>query len=229
MLDQLVAELDKEMTEAEAEEKNSQADYETAMKDAAEKRAKDSKSITEKKGAKADTEAALEQHTDDLESATKELAATGQAIGALHGECDWLIKYFDVRKEARSSEIDALGKAKAVLSGADFSLVQTNSRSLRGAPKMEIVGKPTGYRNAWDDCGGAGASATMRMQTIAAKIKGWSKPRKFIRNAAQDAGAVDPSGTKPGPAAALVYPAAGTWTAAREGLATAKDTLAKYK
>merc|ERR1719359_773534 len=32
-------------------------------------------------------------------------------------ECDWLLQYFDVRKEARTSEIDALGKAKAVLSG----------------------------------------------------------------------------------------------------------------
>lgn len=200
------------------------------MKDAAEKRAMDSKAVADKKGAKADTEAALEQHTDDKKSASKELAATLQAIQALGGECDWLLKYFDVRKEARASEIDALGKAKAVLSGADLSLVQTSSKkSLRGAPKMEIVGKPTGYRNAWDDCGGAGASATMRMQTIAAKIKGWSKPRKFIRNAAQDAGAVHPSGTKPGPAAALVYPAAGTWTAAREGLAKASDTLAKYK
>merc|ERR1712183_565578 len=182
-----------------------------------------------KKGAKADTEAALEGHGDDLKASSKELAATGQAIQALHGECDWLIKYFDIRSEARTSEIDALGKAKAVLSGADYSLMETGSRRLRGAPKMEIVGKEAGYRNAWDDCGGMGASATMRMQTIAAKIKGWSKPRKFIRNAAQDAGAVPPSGTKPGPAAALVYPAAGVWTAAREGLEKASDTLAKYK
>ena len=39
-----------------------------------------------------------------------------------------LIQYFDVRKAARTSEIDALGKAKAVLSGADFSLMQTSSR-----------------------------------------------------------------------------------------------------
>ncbi len=39
-----------------------------------------------------------------------------------------LLRYFEVRKEARTSEIDALGKAKAVLSGADYSLVQTSSR-----------------------------------------------------------------------------------------------------
>merc|ERR1719161_1231733 len=115
------------------------------MKDAADKRASDSKAISDKTGAKADTEAALQQHKDGLKSASKELAATNQAIGALHGDCDWLLKYFDIRKEARASEIDALGKAKAVLSGADYALVQTHTRKLRGAPTMEIVGKPKGY------------------------------------------------------------------------------------
>ena len=53
--------------------------------------------------------------------------ATEEYISQLHAECDWLIQYFDVRKEARTGEIDALGKAKAVLSGADFSLGQTKS------------------------------------------------------------------------------------------------------
>ena len=45
---------------------------------------------------------------------------------------DWLVKNFDNRQAARTGEIDALGKAKAVLSGADFSLVQTGMR-LRGS------------------------------------------------------------------------------------------------
>ena len=53
--------------------------------------------------------------------------ATEEYISQLHAEYDWLIQYFDVRMEARTGEIDALGKAKAVLSGADFALVQTNS------------------------------------------------------------------------------------------------------
>merc|ERR1719168_310793 len=127
MLDELAAELDKEMTVAQTEEKDSPADYEKAMDDAAKKRATDSKSVSDKKGAKADTEAALGDHSDDHKSASKELAATLQAIEALHGECDWIIKYFDLRKEARTSEIDALGKAKAVLNGADYSLLQLKS------------------------------------------------------------------------------------------------------
>ena len=62
--------------------------------------------------------------------------------------------------------------------------------------------KPPGYRSAWDDCGGVGASATERMRTIASKIKGWAKPLPFVRHAAQDCGKVAKSGTKPGPGAA---------------------------
>jgi len=135
MMDLLVKELDKEMTVAEAEEKNAQEDYETTMKDSAEKRALDAKAITDKEAAKAETQAALEKAKTDKKSAGKELGATLQYIHSLHLECDWLMKYFDVRKEARTSEIDALGKAKAVLSGADYSFVQTGAsrRFLRHA------------------------------------------------------------------------------------------------
>merc|ERR1719264_2256923 len=115
MMDLLIADLDKEMTESETEEKDAQADYEKTMRDSAEKRTKDSKLLGEKQSTKADLETDLETHTEDKASTTKELMATMQYIQSLHNECDWLLKYFDVRKEARSSEIDALGKAKAVL------------------------------------------------------------------------------------------------------------------
>jgi len=124
MIDLLIADLDKELTEAETTEKDAQADYETAMKDAAEKRTADSKLLSEKEGIKAETEGDLESKTEDKASAGSELMATMKYIASLHMECDWLLKYFDVRKEARASEIDALGKAKAVLSGADYSFVQ---------------------------------------------------------------------------------------------------------
>jgi len=131
MIDSIIKDLDKEMTVGEAEEKNAQGDYEQTMKDAAEKRAADSKSIEDKTGAKADTQAALEDHSDGKDAAAKELFATLKVIDGLHGECDWLIKYFDIRRDARTNEVDALGKAKAVLSGADYSLLQMKSSKLR--------------------------------------------------------------------------------------------------
>merc|ERR1719482_1691881 len=127
MIDLLIADLDKEMTEAEVTEKDSQADYEQAMKDAQSKRATDSKALAESESEKADAESSLEELTAAKKSATKELMATEKYISALHSDCDWLLQYFDVRKEARASEVDSLTKAKAVLNGADYSLLQTGS------------------------------------------------------------------------------------------------------
>merc|ERR1719272_1084018 len=132
MIDELVADLNKELTEAEAEEKNSQGDYEKTMADSAEKRATDTKALTDRESTRASLSADLEQHAADKKSTTAELMATDQYVSSLHAECDWLIKYFDVRSDARTNEIDAMQKAKAVLSGADYSLVQTRKlRSLR--------------------------------------------------------------------------------------------------
>lgn len=124
MIDLLIADLDKEMTIAKTDEKDAQVDYEKLMKDSASKRTKDSKLLSEKESIKAETEADLESNTEEKAATGKELMSTMQYIQSLHNECDFLIKYFDVRKEARTSEIDAMGKAKAVLQGADYSLLQ---------------------------------------------------------------------------------------------------------
>jgi len=131
MIDMLMKDLDKEMTQAELEEKDGQEDYETYMTDSATKRAEDSKTMTDKEGALADLETGLGQQKSDKAQAGKDLGALNEYIHSLHLECDWLVKYFDMRKEARANEIDALEKAKAVLSGADYSLVQTGARKSR--------------------------------------------------------------------------------------------------
>lgn len=133
MLDLLIKDLDKEMTEAETMEENSQKDYEGVMKDSAEKRAQSSKSLALKSQMKANLEMDIEAHKESQSSNTKEISAMAKFISSLHTECDWLLKYFDVRKEARASEIDALKQAKAILSGADFALLETKARGLRGS------------------------------------------------------------------------------------------------
>merc|ERR1719464_2720238 len=132
MIDLLVKDLDKEMTEAKTSEKDAQADYETMMEDSANKRTADSKSLQEKGSAKAELEGSLEDHKGRRMDAAKELMATMEYIKSLHQECDWLVQYYEVRKEARSGEVDSLTKAKAVLSGADFSLIQRRARSFLG-------------------------------------------------------------------------------------------------
>merc|ERR1719230_1077089 len=121
MIDTLINDVEKDMQEAELEEKDAQGDYEKFMDDAASKRADDSKSMTDKEAALADTEDSLVGNKEKLKNKNIELMETEKYLGELHAECDWLLKYYEVRKEARTGEIDAMGKAKDVLSGADYS------------------------------------------------------------------------------------------------------------
>jgi len=135
MMDLLVKDLDKEMTIAATDEKNSQAEYEQTIADAADKRRQDSKSLTDKEAAKADLESALQKHSEENKASARSLMGTERYIAGLHAECDWLVKYYEVRKQARADEVESLGKARAVLNGADYSLVQRArvGRHLRAA------------------------------------------------------------------------------------------------
>jgi len=124
MMDLLVQDLDKEMTESATEEKNAKAEYEQLIADSADKRRQDSKSLVDKQSAKADLQSALQESQGKKKIAERDLMGTMKYIAALHSECDWLQQYWGVRKAARADEIAALESAKAVLSGADYSLIQ---------------------------------------------------------------------------------------------------------
>jgi len=69
--------------------------------------------VAEAKSAKSETEAA--QLAND-----EELATLSDLMKAHHLECDYLLKYFDIRQQARQEEMDSIKDAKAILSGADF-------------------------------------------------------------------------------------------------------------
>jgi hypothetical protein len=131
MIDVLIKDLDKELTESQTTEKDSQADYERAMTNSATKRALDSKTLTDKGAAKASIEMEVQDSKVERGNAAQEIMTTDKFISALHGECDFLLQYFDVRREARDGEIESLKTAKSVLLGADISLVQ-EGRRLRG-------------------------------------------------------------------------------------------------
>lgn len=135
MIDLLTKDLDKEMQESDVLEKDAQSDYEKMMADSAQKRAADSKSIDGKSNAKADTEESLQNEQDKKAGTTKTHIANIEFIGSLHEECDWILQNHGARNEARNGEIESLGNAKAVLNGADYSLLQT-TRHLRGIRRV---------------------------------------------------------------------------------------------
>lgn len=67
--------------------------------------------------------------------------------------------------------------------------------SRKGGPppgSPEFMDEPA-ERIAWNDCGGKGASASMKIRTLAAKLNGASAlPREWVRNAGQDCMETDP-------------------------------------
>merc|ERR1740121_548654 len=119
MLVLLEQDLIKQITELEVEEKEAQVDYEKFIKDSSEKRALDSKTVEDQEGTKAELEAELHKAVESKKTQEKDLATTKSTLAGLHDDCDFLLKNYDVRKQARAEEGDALEKAKAVLAGAD--------------------------------------------------------------------------------------------------------------
>merc|ERR1719428_933366 len=117
------------MKESEFDEKDAQKDYEKMMKDSAEKRAEDSKTMTDKQSALAQIEGELQQHKSDKMSTGKQLQETMLYTARLHGDCDFLMQNYDARKEAREAEMSSLRDSEDTLKGADYSLLQASRTS----------------------------------------------------------------------------------------------------
>merc|ERR1719261_1260944 len=54
----------------------------------------------------------------DLRATEADLLSLLKVYQTLHTDCDFLLKYFDVRQTKRAEEIEALQQAKAIFSGA---------------------------------------------------------------------------------------------------------------
>jgi hypothetical protein len=118
MISQIVE--DSKRTEADAisTEKQAQSDYETFVKDSNDLIASLTESITEKTKSISESKAESENAKADHEATVGELELLAEHKAALHGECDFTLKNFDIRQKARLQEIEAIGQAKAILSGS---------------------------------------------------------------------------------------------------------------
>jgi len=121
LMDMIMGELKTSATEASMAEKYAQKEYVELMSDSKDSRTQDLKSLTEAESSKADIESSL---TEAKESQMLTLEQSQNVIGTLaklHGSCDFIIKNFELRLNARTAEIEGLKTAKAVLAGANFS------------------------------------------------------------------------------------------------------------
>jgi len=78
------------------------------------------KSEIDKSAEKASAEKSLAEANEDMNEKLEELLSLANKNQELHHGCDYLLKNFDVRQEARDQELEALKDADAILSGATF-------------------------------------------------------------------------------------------------------------
>lgn len=120
LMDMMIADLKAAAQEAKFTEKTAQKEYVELMENSQEKRAQDQKTIVDQEGAKAQTEGALTEAKENQALALDEQQNVIKTLEELHGQCDFLLKNFEMRLSAREAEIEGLQNAKAVLAGADL-------------------------------------------------------------------------------------------------------------
>jgi len=115
MIEMLRNDLTKQIEGIKQEEKHAQEAYEEFLQECAKKRSIEAKAVSEKEGVKAGLEASLQEDTVATKNARKKMQSTVEELSSLHKDCDWLLQYHEVKKQARIEERDSLMKAKAVL------------------------------------------------------------------------------------------------------------------
>jgi len=118
LIEQIIEDSKKVESEATAAETQAQADYESFVKDSTALIKSLDEAVGAKTKASATAESELAESKGDHEAAVGELESLAAYEADLHGECDWVMKNFEIRQKARLQEMEAIQAAKAILSGA---------------------------------------------------------------------------------------------------------------
>jgi len=117
LMEQIVGDAQALEKEALASEQAAQASYAEYVRDAtASVKALEASIETKEKTRAAAATDKAEKEADET-NAQQRLEMLAEVVADLHKECDFFLKNFDIRQEARLQEIEALVKAKAILSG----------------------------------------------------------------------------------------------------------------
>jgi chromosome segregation ATPase len=120
MLHTIITDAEKAEQELNFHEQEQQKDYAEFVKVTTESIEADRASIQEKTGQVASNSAMLAETEEAQTANDAELEELNEVLKAHHLDCDYLLKYFEVRQKARAEEMDAIQDAKAILSGANF-------------------------------------------------------------------------------------------------------------
>jgi hypothetical protein len=120
MIEQIIRDTETLEAEAVKAETDAQKAYEEFVKDTNGSVEEKTRMITDKTSEKAEAEEDKTATSEGKETAMAEMQQLMNENADLHKACDFTLKNFDIRQEARDQEVEALKQAKAILSGANF-------------------------------------------------------------------------------------------------------------
>merc|ERR1719301_466340 len=146
MLEFILEETKKEETTAHSDEEEAQKTFEDTMNDLKTQEAACLETIADLTENIASTEKTLEETSLDLEKTTKEKKALEAYLLKIKPGCDFITENIDARKDARSKETTALGKAKDKLKGtpayksaaAKAEKIMLGKGQAQGHPSIQI-------------------------------------------------------------------------------------------
>lgn len=121
MIEKLISEAKGLMADSKKSENEAQVAYETLVQDTNNDVDDLSSEVTAKTKALAKAEKGKLNTQSDLMDTVDELEGLHKYEADVHAECDYILKNFNVRQEARGQEIEALQQAKQILNGANLS------------------------------------------------------------------------------------------------------------
>merc|ERR1740115_255296 len=120
LLQMVIEDAHREEVDLEADENKAQSMYGEFVGASTTSIEADRATIAEKEKHTAEPSAELSK-TEESQLANGEmLESLDSTLVGLHADCDYVIKYFKLRQEARQEEMDSINEAKAILSGANF-------------------------------------------------------------------------------------------------------------
>jgi hypothetical protein len=118
MIGNIIEESKAEEKETVASENDATAAYASFVADSSAAIEAMSKSVINKSEELAKVDESKAQAEGSLRATEADLLSLLKTYQTLHTDCDFLLKYFDVRQTKRAEEIEALQQAKAIFSGA---------------------------------------------------------------------------------------------------------------
>jgi len=121
MLATIVSDAESVESELKLTEQDAQQDYSAYVSTTTASIEADRASIEQKEEQAASASGEKAENAESTLANDAALKELNELLTATHGDCDYVIKYFDLRQSSRKDEMNAIQEAKAILSGANFA------------------------------------------------------------------------------------------------------------